>query len=433
MANLTFSGDAALRLQETTRKYRNLDQYSAGIDPGQDPDSIDPETQTSLAILLANAYFSEDDIIGRTGKDRSEYYRRLAAIDPRIFRLMIGSQPIRLRILDSSKISQTIDLASIVGHPTIIPLSQDQTIDLGPVVGYSTVIPLSQDGYDAYIQKKVSAFEFDARHVADPKSGPPPYIFIEGAFHISYFLSFKYTNEITHNINRMKVVDSDIILHKRHLFEDGLPRHVLRFFPPLQFHRGDMIDSDPPGRLPEIFCSTEHSDLAELLEDRLGFEWAGLRYDLRLFRDPADVRTIPRSFNKNIVIISLVDDLLHFRVFDSSGKVTSTDEKELTRPGQRLEDLRPRLEDLRAQLEGLWHPHELTRGEKDLIITATASIVDRTIGVGKAGLKIFSLNLYDYSVRELDAERPERVIDKKRALWKMIQRIKTITDQGKTR
>jgi hypothetical protein len=410
MANLSFSEEAARRLREQTRKYRDLDRYAAAIGPGKDPDFIDPEAQTSLAILLANSYFGEEDIFNRTGKDRAEYYRRLAAIDPRIFRLMIGDQPSSLRIVDGMRI--------------------EPGLDLGHVVGYSTVIPLSREGYDAYIKKKVSAFEFDARHVADPASGPPPYIFIEGAFHISYFLSKKYEKEVRTDESRGKAVKSDMALDNRHLFEESLPRHVLRFFPPLQFHRGEMIDSDPPGHLPEVFCSTEHSDLAELLEGRLGFEWAGVRCDLRLIREPGDVRRIPAS-GENLVIISLVGDVLHFRIFDSSGKkVTDTDEKKLTRPGQSGDDPGRRIEELRGQLDGLWPPRELTRSEKGRVITAVASIVGHTIGVGKAGLDIFSLNLYDYTVHELDLEQPERAISKKRALRKTIERIKAIINPG---
>ena len=86
-------------------------------------------------------------------------------------------------------------------------------------------------------------------------------------------------------------------------------------------------------------------------------------FDLRLMSSLNGVSGIPTE-GKNLIIVAAVNNVLHFRIFDGDGKVVvDTDEKGLTR--------RPReIEDLRKQLESLWPPHELTRSDKDRVITA---------------------------------------------------------------
>ena len=81
-----------------------------------------------------------------------------------------------------------------------------------------------------------------------------------------------------------------------------------------------------------------------------------------------DVSGIPTE-GKNLIIVTAVNNVLHFRIFDSDGKMAvDTDEESLTEQAQQIEDLR-------KQLKSLWPPHEITWSEKNRIITAVTSIV----------------------------------------------------------
>ena len=91
-------------------------------------------------------------------------------------------------------------------------------------------------------------------------------------------------------------------------------------------------------------------------------------FDLRLMSSLNGVSGIPTK-GKNLIIVAAVNNVLHFRIFDGDGKVVvDTDEKGLTEQARQIEDLR-------KQLESLWLPHELTRSDKDRVITAVTSIV----------------------------------------------------------
>jgi RNA polymerase sigma factor (sigma-70 family) len=89
--------------------------------------------------------------------------------------------------------------------------------------------------------------------------------------------------------------------------------------------------------------------------------------ELRLMPAVKDVGGIPTA-GKNLVIVADVDHVLHFRIFDRAGKmVADTDEKKPT--AQRMW-----VEFLRQQVAKWWPPHELTRSQKQQIITAVKSI-----------------------------------------------------------
>jgi hypothetical protein len=94
-------------------------------------------------------------------------------------------------------------------------------------------------------------------------------------------------------------------------------------------------------------------------------------FDLRLMSSLNDVSGIPIE-GKGLIIVAVVNHVLHFRIFDSDGRmVVDTDE-------QRLTELAQQIEDLRKQLEDLWPPHQLTTSEKGQVTTAVTSIVGPT-------------------------------------------------------
>ena len=96
--------------------------------------------------------------------------------------------------------------------------------------------------------------------------------------------------------------------------------------------------------------------------------YGGPGFDLRLMPVLNDVSGIPTE-GKNLIIVTAVNNVLHFRIFDSDGKMAvDTDEESLTEQAQQIEDLR-------KQLKSLWPPHEITWSEKNRIITAVTSIV----------------------------------------------------------
>ena len=92
--------------------------------------------------------------------------------------------------------------------------------------------------------------------------------------------------------------------------------------------------------------------------------------DLQLMSSVTDATGIPTA-GKSLIIVAAVDHRIHFRIFGDDGKVVvDTDET-------RLMERAPRIETLRKPLESLWPPHELTKSEKDEVITAVTPIVDR--------------------------------------------------------
>jgi hypothetical protein len=92
------------------------------------------------------------------------------------------------------------------------------------------------------------------------------------------------------------------------------------------------------------------------------------KFDLRLMSVADGESRIPTE-GKNLVVVAAIDQVLHFRVFDSDGnRVVDTDERRLTEQVRLIEDLR-------EQLESLWPPHELTGSEKRRVITAVGTIV----------------------------------------------------------
>ena len=97
-------------------------------------------------------------------------------------------------------------------------------------------------------------------------------------------------------------------------------------------------------------------------------------FDLRLISSTNESSRIPQA-GKSLVVIAVLKSALHFRIFDDRGKaVVNTDEQRLPREVQMFASKM-----LRKQLQGLWPPHELTRGEKDRIISLIAPIVDYSL------------------------------------------------------
>ena len=95
-------------------------------------------------------------------------------------------------------------------------------------------------------------------------------------------------------------------------------------------------------------------------------------FDLRLMYSESDVSSIPTS-GTNLVIVADVKGVLYFRIFGADGKVVvDTDETRLTTQAGPIADLKRRLDSVRP-------PHELTRSEKDRVVTAVTSIVDHTL------------------------------------------------------
>jgi multidrug efflux pump subunit AcrB len=93
--------------------------------------------------------------------------------------------------------------------------------------------------------------------------------------------------------------------------------------------------------------------------------------DLRLMPAADDVSEMPAE-GKSLIVVALVDQVLHFRIFDGDGKMVV-----YTYVRGQTEEAQP-IEELWRQLESLWPPHELTGSEKDRVIAAVTSIVGHT-------------------------------------------------------
>ncbi len=103
-----------------------------------------------------------------------------------------------------------------------------------------------------------------------------------------------------------------------------------------------------------------------------------LGYDLQWMAPLKDASAIPAS-GKNLFVVAEVNNVLHFRCFDSAGRpVVDTNEKRLTARAQEIDDLRKQRKDLvpGRELPGK-KTIELTGIEKIRFVTAVASIVGR--------------------------------------------------------
>jgi len=126
-----------------------------------------------------------------------------------------------------------------------------------------------------------------------------------------------------------------------------------------------MLESVRGGRISSVFSCDARGRTSLVFMTTIGYE------DLRLMSPVNDVSGIPTA-GKNLTIVAVVDNVLHFRIFDRDGKVVvDTDEKKLTEHAQQIEDLRKQVESLRP-------PHELTRVEAVGVIAAATSIVGHT-------------------------------------------------------
>ena len=124
------------------------------------------------------------------------------------------------------------------------------------------------------------------------------------------------------------------------------------------------VESEPTG---VALCREAEEALVALLDELSPTHGC----DLRLISSVTGATDIPKS-GKRLIVVAVVDHLVHFRIFNGDGKaVVDMDET-------RLRERTPQIEILKKRLESLWPPHELTRGEKDEVITAVASVVDRS-------------------------------------------------------
>ena len=120
-------------------------------------------------------------------------------------------------------------------------------------------------------------------------------------------------------------------------------------------------------------------DLARELPDLdLPLPEIGKRFDLRLVSPVSVAKEIPTR-GKNLVIVADVQGELHFRIFDADGTdVVKTHERSL--PNQR-----EKISALKERLKEKWSGPELTRLEKDKVITDVTSIVNYSLD--KVGLR----------------------------------------------
>ncbi len=103
-----------------------------------------------------------------------------------------------------------------------------------------------------------------------------------------------------------------------------------------------------------------------------------LGYDLQWMAPVKDASAIPAT-GKNLFVVADVNNVLHFRCFDSAGRpVVDTNEKRLTAKAQQIDDLRKQRKDLGPgrELPGK-KMIELSGIEKIRFVTAVASIVGR--------------------------------------------------------
>jgi hypothetical protein len=106
-------------------------------------------------------------------------------------------------------------------------------------------------------------------------------------------------------------------------------------------------------------------------------EAGGPAFDLQLLSNLNKVSDLPTS-GTDLIIVAPVQNVLHFRVFDSDGRmVVDTDETKLPNQAGPIAELK-------QLLQNLWPPHQLTEAEKDQVITAVTSILGNLCGATRA-------------------------------------------------
>ncbi len=94
-------------------------------------------------------------------------------------------------------------------------------------------------------------------------------------------------------------------------------------------------------------------------------------YDIQLMSPTIDRNALPTR-GKNLIVVGVVNRLLHFRIFDESGKMAvDCDETQVKEQARQIKELR-------KELQNLWPPHKLIPSESGGIITAVTAIVART-------------------------------------------------------
>jgi hypothetical protein len=125
---------------------------------------------------------------------------------------------------------------------------------------------------------------------------------------------------------------------------------------------------------------------------------------IRLMSSLKDVGDIPKE-GRNVIILASVDQVLHFRIFDGEGKIVAdTDEPRLVE--QRLPEKARRIEDLKKQLKDLWPPHELTKDEKDLVITSVISIINTSTDFDSARQNVWAFRIIYREVSAMQQRDP---------------------------
>jgi hypothetical protein len=101
--------------------------------------------------------------------------------------------------------------------------------------------------------------------------------------------------------------------------------------------------------------------------------WADARlgYDLQLMPPRIKVSDIPTK-RKGLIIVALVDQLLHVRIFDDDGTMIENGPLESTTKHAQS------IERLKKQLESLWPPRKLNESEKVPVIASVISIIGHT-------------------------------------------------------
>lgn len=167
----------------------------------------------------------------------------------------------------------------------------------------------------------------------------------------------------------------------RHCFTEDptqMPRRFRHKDPPSFYpidRRPGEIPLDP-GWLDSVFAIARELGIEKALPDKTmlrdKIQDVLVGFDLRLTNSIEGISDISTS-GKRLVVSARAGKVLHFRVFDASVmELVNTDETSLTKQAGPIADLKKRL-------KKLWPPHELTKIEKDRVLTAVKSIIGDTI------------------------------------------------------
>jgi len=137
-----------------------------------------------------------------------------------------------------------------------------------------------------------------------------------------------------------------------------------------------------------VRTTSDNPDLTHVIRmntnaDQISIEHNRKGFDIQLMSSVSSSRDIPKA-GKTLVIVADVKGVLHFRVFESDGRIVA-DTNESRRTEKAIV-----IADLKKLLENLWPPHPLGKEEKEQVMPFVANIAGHPLRLTTSSNRVAS-------------------------------------------